>query len=307
MKQLNAQLIAHLDATQDRLAQVSKPGQRLRYIYHDSWIRARQLGYDGNQYSWERLLAKFSVPPGIVNNREESVNKTAPVNLTRTIRTRTLTPPMSPAAHYSGFLIAIEGIDGAGKTTQAHFIQDELMSRGFQVMRTKEPTTGQWGQVLRDSALTGRLSIEEEVEAFIKDRREHVTEKIMLALLNGMVVIVDRYYFSTAAYQGARGVDPQELLRRNEEFAPEPDLLILLDVDPKVGLKRIRTRGDRANLFEQNNTLRRAREIFLQHQKAVSFQGRRQLNLARGPPHVARAGVRHAMDSAHRVQQGRSA
>ena len=70
--------------------------------------------------------------------------------------------------HLPGFLIAIEGIDGAGKTTQAHFVQERLAARKLAVIRTKEPTTGQWGQVLRDSALTGRLSLEEEIETFIK-------------------------------------------------------------------------------------------------------------------------------------------
>ncbi|MEO8427453.1 MAG: dTMP kinase [Verrucomicrobiota bacterium] len=169
--------------------------------------------------------------------------------------------------HFPGFLIAIEGIDGAGKTTQAHHVQDALQARKLAVIRTKEPTTGHWGQVLRDSALTGRLSIEEEVEAFIKDRKEHVEQTINPALREGKIIIVDRYYFSTAAYQGARGVNPDELIRRNEEFAPEPDLLVLLDIDPKAGLERIRTRGDRANHFEKTGTLRKARDIFLSIKK----------------------------------------
>src|SRR6266516_1826503 len=101
-----------------------------------------------------------------------------------------------------GFLIAIEGIDGAGKTTQAHFVQDKLMSRQLAVIRTKEPTMGHWGQILRDSALTGRLSLEEEVEAFLNDRREHVTNTILPELKAAKIVILDRYYFSTVAYQG---------------------------------------------------------------------------------------------------------
>jgi dTMP kinase len=164
--------------------------------------------------------------------------------------------------HFTGFLIAIEGIDGAGKTTQAHFVQDRLMERKLCVVRTKEPTTGVWGQQLRDSALTGRLSIEEEVEMFMKDRREHVETLINPALQDGKIVIVDRYYFSTMAYQGARGMDPEELMRRNELFAPEPDLLVVLDIDPKLGLQRIKTRGDRANHFENNSNLKKAREIF---------------------------------------------
>jgi dTMP kinase len=183
---------------------------------------------------------------------------------------RTDFPQNSPVTlphHFPGFLIVIEGIDGAGKTTQAHHVQDALQAQKLAVIRTKEPTAGHWGQVLRDSALTGRLSIEEEVEAFIKDRKEHVEQTINPALREGKIVIVDRYYFSTAAYQGARGVDPDELIRRNEEFAPEPDLLVLLDIDPKAGLERIRTRGDRANHFEKTGTLRSARDIFLSIKK----------------------------------------
>src|SRR5271168_4347864 len=104
--------------------------------------------------------------------------------------------------HFPGFLIAIEGIDGTGKTTQAHHVQELLQSRKLVVIRTKEPTTGHWGQVLRDSALTGRLSLEEEVETFIKDRKEHVETKINPALKDGHIVIADRYYFSSMAYQG---------------------------------------------------------------------------------------------------------
>ena len=164
--------------------------------------------------------------------------------------------------HFPGFLLVIEGIDGAGKTTQADRIQAALSARGFTVVRTKEPTTGRWGKILRDSATTGRLSLEEEVEMFVKDRREHVETLILPELRAGRVVIVDRYYFSTAAYQGARGMDPKALIARNEEFAPEPDLLVLLDVEPKQGLERIRTRGDTANHFEVPATLLRAREIF---------------------------------------------
>jgi dTMP kinase len=174
--------------------------------------------------------------------------------------------------HLPGFLIAIEGIDGAGKTTQAHFVQERLQASKLCVIRTKEPTTGQWGQILRDSALTGRLSLEEEVETFIKDRKEHVETLINPSLRKGHIVIVDRYYFSTMAYQGARGMNPEELMSRNELFAPEPDLLVVLDVDPKLGLERIKTRGDRANHFEKTGSLKRARAIFNAIKKPYLFR-----------------------------------
>ena len=174
--------------------------------------------------------------------------------------------------HFPGFLVAFEGIVGAGKTTQAHHLQSALQQRKLTVIRTKEPTAGKWGQILRDSALTGRLSLEQEVETFLNDRQEHVDKVILPHLRDGHVVILDRYYFSTAAYQGARGVDAQDLLVRNEVFAPEPDLLVLLDLDPQEGLKRISTRGDRANHFEQTETLQRAREIFLSLKKPYLFR-----------------------------------
>jgi dTMP kinase len=173
--------------------------------------------------------------------------------------------------HFPGFLIAIEGIDGAGKTTQANMVQSVLQARHLKVMRTKEPTTGPWGQVLRDSALTGRLSLEEEVDVFIKDRMEHVENTINPALKDGWIVIVDRYYFSNMAYQGSRGVLPEEIMHQNEVFAPEPDLLVLIDIDPKIGLERIRMRGDRANHFEETGTLEKARDIFLAIQKPYKY------------------------------------
>jgi len=174
--------------------------------------------------------------------------------------------------HFPGFLIAIEGIDGSGKTTQAHLVQATLQARKLVVYREKEPTTGQFGQMLRDSALTGRLSLEEEVEVFIKDRREHVETKINPALADGHIVICDRYYFSSMAYQGAHGIDPEDIMRRNELFAPEPDLLVILDIEPKLGLERIRTRGDRANHFEKTGTLKKAREIFMNIKKPYSYR-----------------------------------
>src|SRR4051812_21534342 len=95
-----------------------------------------------------------------------------------------------------GVLVAVEGIDGAGKTTQTRLVADRLRALGFDVVTSKEPTTGRWGQMLRDSALTGRLEPAEELAAFVADRREHVATLIEPALGAGKIVLVDRYYFS---------------------------------------------------------------------------------------------------------------
>ncbi|MFP2961849.1 dTMP kinase [Myxococcus sp. 1LA] len=161
-----------------------------------------------------------------------------------------------------GVLVAIEGIDGAGKTTQAGRLEAALRSGGHRVVSTKEPTNGPWGRKLRESATSGRMSPAEELGLFIRDRKEHVETLIQPSLDAGMIVIVDRYYFSTAAYQGARGMNPLELLRQNEAFAPKPDLLVLLDVEPQLGIQRIRKRGDKENDFEQETGLREAARIF---------------------------------------------
>jgi len=159
--------------------------------------------------------------------------------------------------------IAIEGIDGTGKSTQAKRLAEYFRSQGREVTLSREPTDGVWGTMLRDSASTGRLSPQEELDAFLKDRQEHVTETIKPALAAGHVVILDRYYFSTMAYQGARGFDPQKIRADNEAFAPVPDLLLILDLDLDTALTRIGTRGDTANEFEQRSNLERCRAIFL--------------------------------------------
>ena len=97
----------------------------------------------------------------------------------------------------------------------------------------------------------------------LNDRRQHVEELITPSLAAGKVVILDRYYFSTMAYQGARGFDPAEIRRLNEAFAPVPDLLLIMDLDVDSALERIGVRGDTANEFEKRENLERCREIFL--------------------------------------------
>jgi dTMP kinase len=162
-----------------------------------------------------------------------------------------------------GIFIVIEGIDGTGKSTQCKRLAQWFRSRGREVVLSREPTDGPWGKKLRESATSGRLLPEEEVEYFLKDRREHVEKTIVPALADGKAVILDRYYFSMMAYQGARGFDPIEIRRRNEEFAPRPDLLLILDLSIESAHTRIGTRGDTTNEFEQIDTLTRCREIFL--------------------------------------------
>ncbi len=164
---------------------------------------------------------------------------------------------------HRGLFIVIEGIDGTGKSTQAKRLGEWLASQGREVVLSREPTAGPWGKKLRESAATGRLSPEDELRYFLNDRRQHVEELIAPALATGKVVILDRYYFSTMAYQGARGFDPAEIRCQNEAFAPVPDLLLIMDLDVDSALERIGARGDTANEFEKRENLERCREIFL--------------------------------------------
>jgi dTMP kinase len=161
-----------------------------------------------------------------------------------------------------GVLVVLEGIDGAGKTTVVRRLSEHCETQGIPFVRSAEPTEGQWAQKIHQSKFQGRLSLEEELELFLKDRAEHVEQVINPALSDGKVVILDRYYLSTAAYQGARGADPQWILAENEKFAPKPDLVLLLDVDPAVGLNRVRARGDAPNAFEKVEQLREVRKVF---------------------------------------------
>jgi dTMP kinase len=171
------------------------------------------------------------------------------------------TQPVTPLP--SGLFIVIEGIDGTGKSTQARRLGGWFEAQGREVVLSREPTDGPWGKKLRESASTGRLSPEDELQYFLNDRRQHVEETIAPALAAGKVVILDRYYFSTMAYQGSRGFDPAEIRRRNEAFAPVPDLLLILDLDVATAHQRIGHRGDSTNEFEKKESLERCREIFL--------------------------------------------
>jgi dTMP kinase len=166
-------------------------------------------------------------------------------------------------ANSPGWLIVLEGIDGAGKSTVIRRLVAHLESAEKQCVTSFEPTRGPWGTKLRQSMTEGRLSLEDELELFLKDRAEHVENLILPSLRQGKIVILDRYYLSTAAYQGARGVSPEWVLTTNEKFAPKPDLVLLLDFDPAGGVDRIRARGDAPNTFEQLEQLREVRRIFL--------------------------------------------
>lgn len=161
-----------------------------------------------------------------------------------------------------GRLIAFEGLDGCGKGTQIEKLRERLDPA--QVVFTREPTDGPHGRQIRAAARRGDpVAPERELAWFTDDRREHVESLIEPRLAGGKHVITDRYYLSTVAYQGARGLDWREILRESEARCPLPDLLLLLVIDAETAMRRIRARGAaRDPLFERADFLARAAEIF---------------------------------------------
>ena len=167
-----------------------------------------------------------------------------------------------------GVLIVFEGIDGAGKSTQAEILLDRLKARGYDVAYFREPSESKWGREIKKRALfADSLSPEEELELFQKDRRENVERNLKPALEEKKIVILDRYYYSTIAYQGAKGIDHEMIKKANEEFVVKPDLVFILDIDAKRGLERIQNRKKKDKLFEREDYLVKVREIF------SSFEG----------------------------------
>lgn len=162
-----------------------------------------------------------------------------------------------------GLLIVIEGIDGAGKSTQARILLRKLKSLGYNAVTSREPTRGKWGLEIKKLAKRpDSLSPEEELALFIRDREENVEENLKPALSRKKVVILDRYYFSTIAYQGAKGINPSRIQRLNEKFAVKPNLVFILDIDAGKGLARIHKRKKKDLLFEREGYLVKVGKIF---------------------------------------------
>ncbi|MBN2199030.1 MAG: dTMP kinase [Candidatus Aminicenantes bacterium] len=187
-----------------------------------------------------------------------------------------------------GLLVVLEGIDGSGKTTQARRLAGALRRAGVDTALFREPTRGPWGRMIRRLARRPRsLNAEEELFLFLLDRRDNVERNLKPALRRKKTIVLDRYYFSTIAYQGARGISRDRIRRLNERFAPPPDLVFILDVPPGRGLGRITGRRKREPLFERKSYLRRVRRNFL------DFRGPAFVHLdGRGDPGVLARDIR---------------
>jgi len=139
--------------------------------------------------------------------------------------------------------VVIEGIDGSGKTTLAKALNDKLESENIPVVLSREPTKGPHGKKIRELTKVNRPSPEEELRLFVEDRKEHVRDVIFPSLKDKKAVILDRYYYSTMAYQGASGISMDHVKKAHEDFIIDPDLLVILDLEVDEALARIEGRG----------------------------------------------------------------
>jgi len=179
-----------------------------------------------------------------------------------------------------GLLIAVEGIDGAGKTTIAKHLCDFLSKRGHSCVVFKEPSDSIYGRIIK--SLKSRLSPERELELFLLDREIDVRERINPALEEGKIVIMDRYYYSNIAYQSACGLKEEMIKELNERIAPKPDLVILLDISPSKALERIKNR-ENLSVFERREYLEKVREKFLKiaDERTVIIDAEKELEIVK--------------------------
>lgn len=200
-----------------------------------------------------------------------------------------------------GLFVSFEGIDGSGKSTQARLLADRLRGEGHDVVLTREPGGSPGAEEIRALVLQGdpdRWSAEAELLLFTAARRDHLERTIQPALAAGQIVICDRYADSTRMYQGLSRGDLREAVDTLHRLmiGLEPDLTLLIDMDPAAGLARAKARATEEERFEDFglNLQERMRAGFLAlakefAQRFVVLDGNR-------PPDVVARDVYAALD-----------
>jgi len=163
-----------------------------------------------------------------------------------------------------GAFLVIEGIDGAGKSTLCTILEKKLTSEGYKVKVTQEPTHDEIGSFIREGRVRD-ISQKAESLLFVADRAVH-TERISKWVEEGYIVVCDRYFASTVAYQSSglngEALDREWLISLNRPIMIMPDLTVLLDIDPKKGLGRIGERGELSK-YEELHYLENTRREYL--------------------------------------------
>ncbi|MBT5930651.1 MAG: dTMP kinase [Rhodobacteraceae bacterium] len=151
--------------------------------------------------------------------------------------------------------ISFEGIDGSGKTTQLELLAEQLRTEGHQVLLTREPGGSPGAEEIRTLVLQGdpdRWSAETELLLFTAARRDHLERTILPALAAGKIVLCDRFADSTRMYQGLSRGDLRQAVDTLHALmiGTEPDLTVLIDINPALGLRRAKSRHGTEERFE---------------------------------------------------------
>jgi dTMP kinase len=175
-----------------------------------------------------------------------------------------------------GHFIVIEGIDGAGTTTQVQLLTKALRKRGLPIHNTREPSDGPIGTMIRQ-ILQGRIVVPgvsgtrppawtTMALLFAADRCDHLDAEVVPNLLDGVTVVSDRYDYSSVAYQSVdvESPDAVDWIRSINRRARRPDLTIVLDVRAEIAAKRRRERTGRPELYEQPEIQARLAEFYAQ-------------------------------------------
>lgn len=173
--------------------------------------------------------------------------------------------------------IVVDGIDGSGKSEIIKMLHNYLFSRHkkYRILTTREPTNGKYGKQIRQMLRKEKdpeSSGKKLMDMFIKDRKEHLKNTIGPFLKNSNkhelnIVLCDRYYYSTIAFQGAQGLNIRDMIEKNKQFR-KPDIAFILDVEPSLALERIEYR--QKEKFEQLEFMKKIRQNFLKLPKLVN-------------------------------------
>ena len=175
-----------------------------------------------------------------------------------------------------GVFIVLDGMDGSGKSEMVKLLHNYLFSKSkkYRILTTREPTNGIYGKEIRNilaSEDNPKLNAEKMLELFIKDREDHLKNSIIPFLNKSNehevnIVICDRYYYSTIAFQATQGLDMGMLIEINKEFL-RPEAAFILDIGPEVALERIKHREKEK--FEKLGFMKELRKRFLELPKLL--------------------------------------
>lgn len=162
--------------------------------------------------------------------------------------------------------IVLDGLDGSGKGEMIKRLKEYLADKVLKILVTKEPTDGKYGKQIKEilkKEEDPRGGAELCLKLFVKDREEHLQKEIEPFLKKGnSIVICDRYYYSTIAFQHTQGIAIEKLIAENMPFKT-PDITFILDLPAEIALGRIEKRGEKKEKFEQLEFMEELRENFL--------------------------------------------